>query len=585
MGSFLTLPPAAHLLHLAAFLAAVLVAFLATRAVRSIAPRLDFVSRPKGERWSTAPTPMGGGVALAVVLLPALWLLSPDLALGALAVHLLGLWDDKRTLRPLPKLGGQLVAAALVMAAPLARLGIGQAGLGDPALALLPLGSPALAVPLTALFYVCVANSVNLLDNMDGSAAGVSGVSAIFIYLLATGGRVPDAGLGLTAALIAGATIGYLVHNFPPARIFMGDAGSLLLGFTLAGLAIRLPAPEAEGGLAARLAMTAFVLGAPLFDTALVWVTRRNARRPFLQGGRDHSTHRLMALGLSPRRTLAVLYGVAAALGGVSLAVARGGVGTAVLCAVAGGVVFVLLGVFLGEVPVYRSAEGAPLSPRFRSAPLVYGVELAVDVAILTACWIGAYALRFEDQHLGFYLRASALPALPVVLGAKVSLLLAFGLYRGLWRTIGLRDLVAIGWAMGLGSTIVVLVTTLVFRFENFSRGVVLIDLVLAFVGVAAARAGQRLLRHALERLVDHPRRAALLGPDGLRELVAAGLEAQHRYELVGVIAPGPAEQVLAAAREQKVETLLVAVPLTEAEALALQHGGLEVRRVRVSLE
>lgn len=585
MGSFLTLPPAAHLLHLAACLAGVLVAFLATRAVRTIAPRLDFVSRPKGERWSTAPTPMGGGVALAVVLLPALWLLSPDLALGALAVHLLGLWDDKRNLRPLPKLAGQLVAALLVVAAPLGRLGIGQAGLGDPTAALLPVGVDALALPLTVLFYVCVANSVNLLDNMDGSAAGVSGVSAIFLYLLATGGRAPDAGLGLTTALIAGATIGYLFHNFPPARIFMGDAGSLLLGFTLAGLAIRLPAPEGDGGVAARLAMTAFVLGAPLFDTALVWVTRKNARRPFLQGGRDHSTHRLMALGLSPRRTLAVLYGVAAALGGVSLAVARGGVGTAVLCAVAGGVVFVLLGVFLGEVPVYRSAEGAPLSPRFRSAPLVYAVELLLDVAILTACWIGAYALRFEDQHLGFYLRASALPALPVVLGAKVSLLLAFGLYRGLWRTIGLRDLVAIGWAMGLGSTLVVLVTTLVFRFENFSRGVVLIDLVLAFGGVAAARAGQRLMRHALERLVDHPRKAVLLGPDGLRDLVAAGLEAQHRYELVGVVAPGPAEGVLAAAKELQAETLLVAVPLAEADALALQHAGLEVRRVRVSLE
>lgn len=580
MDWLLTLPAGVHLEHLLAFLGAALVAAFATRLVRVVAPKLDFVSRPKGDRWSTAPIPMGGGVALFLTIAPGLWLLSPDLLLGTALVHLLGLVDDRKALRPLSKLVVQLVAAAIVVWGPLAQVGVGsKAGV-----ALLPLGPPVVAMVATALLHVFIANSVNLLDNMDGSAAGVTGVSAAVLYLIATGGASPDPLLGAGAAILCGATAGFLVHNFPPARIFMGDAGSLLLGFVLAGLAVRLPA--GGGGVVGHLLMVTFVLGAPLFDTALVWVTRKNARRPFLLGGRDHSTHRLMALGLSPRRTLFVLYGVTAMLGGIALAVGRGDVGTAVLCAVGGGVVVVLLGVFLGDVPVYKAADGQPLSPRIRSAAALYAVELGVDVALLSAAWLAAYAIRFGEAHQAFYLKSSALPALPVVVLSKVGALLVGGLYRGFWRSIRLRDVLAIARALALGSLITVVTATFVFRFENFSRGVVVIDALLGFGAVVGSRAGLRLFRDALERLVGRARRAAVVGPDALQPLLAAGLAGeQHRYELVGTLSPGTTDELLAKARELTVETLLVAADLDEAQATALQAAGLEVRRVRVTID
>lgn len=589
MGFILSLPPGVHLEHLAALLGALAAAALATRLVRALAPRAGLVSKPKGERWSTAPTPMGGGVALMVALAPGLWLLSPDLFVGALIVHLLGLLDDRRDLSPPVKLVFQTVAACWVVAAPLSGQGLlgpdATPGLAQLPQALAPLGPAIFAVPLTIAFYVGVANSVNLLDNMDGSAAGVAAVSAAFIYLLATGGQAPDPLLGVAAAVTAGAALGFLTQNFPPAKIFMGDAGSLLLGFVLAGLALRLPAAS-DASAAQRLAILGFVLGAPLFDTALVWVTRTNARRPFLQGGRDHATHRLMALGLSPRRTLLVIYGVAALLGGVAVAVARGGVGAAVVTAVAGGVLLVLLGVFLGQVPVYRTAEGQVMSPSARHPALLYAVELAVDVAALTACWLGAYAIRFDGPDLAFYLRASAVPALPAVIAAKVSVLLVSGLYRGFWRTVRFTDVLAIAQAVFLGSVLVVVVATLTTRFENYSRGVIVIDGLLSLVAVAASRSALRLFRDALGRLMDHTRRAVLVGPEALRDLVAAGAAAE-RLELVGVVAPGAPADVAAAAREAAAEVAVVVPPMgdDDPQVQALLAAGLEVRRVRVTFE
>lgn len=589
MDWVLSLPADVHLEHLLALVGAVVAAALATRLVRAVAPRVDLVSRPKGERWSQAPTPLGGGVAMMVVLAPGLWLLSPDLLVGALIVHALGLVDDKRNLSPPVKLVFQTVAACLVVAAPLGGGGLlgpgatpGLAGLPQ---ALVPLGPVFVAIPVTIAFYVGVANSVNLLDNMDGSAAGVTAVSAAFIYLLATGGDAAEAPLGVAAAVTAGAALGFLTQNFPPARIFMGDAGSLLLGFVLAGLALRLP-PEPGASPAQRLAVMAFVIGAPLFDTALVWVTRTNARRPFLLGGRDHTTHRLMALGLSPRRTLLVVYGVAAALGGVALAVDRGGAGLAVVASVAGGVVLVLLGVFLGQVPVYRTAEGALAPTQARHPALLYAFELAVDVAALSACWLGAYAIRFDGEDLAFYLRASALPALPVVIAAKVSVLLLLGLYRGFWRTVRFADVARIAQAVLLGSVLVVVVATLLTRFENYSRGVFAIDGLLSLVAIVASRSALRLFRGALARLMDHTRAAVLVGPDGLRAL-AEEAAAAERLVVAAVVAPTGPEAVVAAARAHGAQVALVGPPLgdDDPQVAALRAAGVEVRRLRAVLE
>lgn len=569
--------------HLVALVLTLVAGALATRAVMALAPRWDFVSRPKGERWSTRPVPMGGGIAIYLAMAPGLLFVSRDLLVAATLVFLLGLIDDRRPLSPKIKLLVQGVAACWMAAGPL-----------DPGEAATIMSGPAwFVLPITVGWYVGMANSVNLLDNMDGSAAGVAAIAGGVIYALAVGGGSPDPSVALGAAVVTGAAVGFLVFNFPPAKIFMGDAGSLVLGFALAGLAVHLP----RGGEAPlrQLAVALFVLGIPLFDTALVWVSRRAARRPFLQGGRDHTTHRLMALGLSERRTVLAVYGVAAALGGIGVAVARGDLGTAVITAIVGGITLVLLGVFLGDVTVYKTPEGRAALTRSRNPALLYGVELAVDMAIVSAAWLGAYAIRFGGvalpeggPALPFYLQKSALPALPFVIAFKVSALLVFNLYRGFWRTIHLKDVSAIAKAISLASVLAVVAATVLDRFENYSRAVFAIDWLLCFVGVLASRSALRVLRDTLARLVGRKQRAVLLGPDALRPLLEASLAGDAaRYELAGVVAAGEPEAVLSEAQRLEAEVILLGEPLEEddPQIAALLGAGLLVRRLSVVLE
>jgi UDP-GlcNAc:undecaprenyl-phosphate GlcNAc-1-phosphate transferase len=576
----LQLPPGALWEHALVFAAAVAVAALATWIVRAVAIRVDFVSRPQGERWSHAATPMGGGVALFVTLAPGLYLLSPDLLVSASLVFLLGLIDDKRGVSPPTKLVVQAVAACWVVAAPIAST--------HAAGALIPAGPIYLAIPITIGWYVGMANSVNLLDNMDGSAAGVAAVAAAFVYVLATGGEAPDPALAAAAAIAGGACVGFLVHNFPPAKIYMGDAGSLLLGFALAGLTVHLPHPD--GASAWRwLPVPLFVLGAPLFDTALVWFTRRSAQRPFLQGGRDHTTHRLMALGLSPRRTLSVLYGAAAALGGVGLALARGALGTAVIMLGVGGIALVLAGFFLGEVPVYKADDDGRAPPlHVRSPAMLYAVELLVDVIVLSAAWIGAYSIRFEDADLPFYLTASALPALPFVIAFKLAALLWLDLYRGVWRTIQFRDVVSIAKAISLGSLLVVVTATAVARFEDYSRGVFAIDWLLSLVGVIGSRSALRVFRDTLARLAGRPRKVLLLGSEAVRALLEPHLAKDFHYELVETLTLETTPEALEARiGEDDVEVVLVGAPLPEDDPLlaAIRRARVQLRQVTASLE
>ncbi|RMG09421.1 MAG: hypothetical protein D6731_19700 [Planctomycetota bacterium] len=577
------LPPGVRAEHVLAFVAALVACAGGAHLAAGAARRLGFVATPRADRWSRGAVPLGGGVAVVAVLSGGLWFGSPDLLVAVAAVFLLGLVDDLRGVSPPAKLVVQTLAACWMVAAPLTD--------GGPSL--LFRAPNALALPLTIVWYVGVCNAVNLLDNMDGSAAGVVAVATAFVYVLAVGGLSPDPRLATAAAVLAGACLGFLSANFPPARVFLGDAGSLPLGFALAGLAISLP--RGGGGLR-ELAIPAFLLGTPIFDTALVWFGRRAARRPFLAGGTDHTTHRLVALGLSERRTLVVLYGATAALGGVALAIARGGLGTAVITALAGGAALVLGGLLLGEARVYPAAQDS-LSARSagRWRPLLYSVELLVDVGLLSAAWLGAYALRFDGEDLAFYLRASALPALPVVIGAKVLSLFAFRLYRGVWKNIAGRDLFAIGKAVSLASLIIVVAATGLQRFEHYSRGVVVIDWLLSLGAVAFSRSALRLGRDALSGLADRPRRAVLLGPRGLLPLLERDLDG---LELVGTIggsgfegadsseSPDLADGagLVEQARAAEAEVVLVGLPLAPNDPrLGALGRAFELRWVRAS--
>ncbi len=296
-------------------LSALGIAMLVTPVARAVAFRIGMVDHPAPRKLHTRPIPLLGGLALYLAVLIALLVLEdrynlPQLAgilIGATAVSFLGIWDDRWGLRPLIKLSGQILVAGVVMATGVM-------------VSLFPW--PILNLLITLLWLVGITNAFNLIDNMDGLSGGIGAVSAAFFLLLAAlNGQYL---VGALSAAVLGACIGFLRYNFNPASIFMGDAGSLFLGFLMAVLGIKLRFPNHAAFVTWMVPV--LVLGIPIFDTALVIVSRlRRGLNPLTTPGKDHLSHRLVRAGMTHREAVLLLYLAQAALGALALFVSMAG--------------------------------------------------------------------------------------------------------------------------------------------------------------------------------------------------------------------------------------------------------------------
>lgn len=290
--------------------AAFIAVALLVPVVRRAAIRFGIIDHPSVRKSHREPTPYLGGVAIAAVVVVAsslvpYWGRQGAVVVGAAAaVGLTGLVDDIRTLPPWPRIAVEVLAALLVVAAG------GVRGV--------PLLGPAGGV-IAVAWLVLLTNSFNLLDNMDGCAAAVGAATAVCILAAAAlQGQFLVAGL---AAVLAGACVGFLVHNHHPARIFMGDAGSLFLGFLLAAMMLRLKLP------ADRLSAGVTVLllgGVAVLDTVLVVVSRISAGVPVCKGGTDHLSHRMVKLGVPTSAVPLALAAGTVLIGSVGVMVGHG---------------------------------------------------------------------------------------------------------------------------------------------------------------------------------------------------------------------------------------------------------------------
>jgi len=258
--------------------------------------RLGLTAAPRSDRWHVVATPSSGGLAIFLSCAAAYAFAGPwhypRIAAGAAALCVFGFLDDRFRLRPLVKLAAQVSAAAFVV-------------LGGVVFPLTPWF--AANVALSMFWIVMITNAFNLIDNMDGLCAGVAVIICLFrCWLLAAEGFRAETGL---CAIIAAAFAGFLIFNYHPARIFMGDCGSLPVGFALGALTLAGPAPRiGKGLLLAGFFYPALTFAYPIFDTALVSILRKLAGRPISVGGRDHSSHRLASLGLDQRQVVWILW-------------------------------------------------------------------------------------------------------------------------------------------------------------------------------------------------------------------------------------------------------------------------------------
>lgn len=282
------------------FVASLLLAMGATPLARRVAFRLGIVDQPSARKVHSSPVPLLGGVAIYLAFIGALLLFSDafyvnqviGILLGATWVSFLGIWDDWQTLRPVIKLGGQFFAILILIVT-----GVQVEFLRNPFLNIL----------ITAAWVIGITNAVNFLDNMDGLSGGVTAIAAAWFLLLSiTNGQILVAPF---AAALMGASLGFLVYNFNPARIFMGDAGSLFLGFMLAAVGLKLRFPGQPDAVTWMIPV--LVLGIPVLDMTLVTISRlRRGVNPWTTAGKDHLSHRLVKLGLNHRQAVLTIYGL-----------------------------------------------------------------------------------------------------------------------------------------------------------------------------------------------------------------------------------------------------------------------------------
>jgi UDP-GlcNAc:undecaprenyl-phosphate/decaprenyl-phosphate GlcNAc-1-phosphate transferase len=486
-----------------------------TPLVRWLARRHGFVAAPRPDRFHSEPTAMMGGVAIFFSVIVTYLLFIPHTTAGWVVMSasaflfVVGLVDDYLHIKPYQKLIGQVLGATLVVYFGLSLPWGWAAGVG---------------MALTIFWLIGITNAVNLLDNMDGLAAGVSAIASAFIAAsFAANGQTTEA---LMLAVFTAALVGFLAYNSNPASIFMGDCGSMFIGFFLAGSALLSASGERGRSFIVVLAVPVLILFIPIFDTTLVTVVRKLSGRAASQGGRDHTSHRLVALGLSPRHAVWMLYGFAAASGVLALLVREFDDYRAGLALVLGfSVVLSLLGVYLAGVRVYDESEVQAA----REKPLVSFLvdlsykrrvfEVLLDVVLVILAYYGAHVTLFGAE-LGSAVWGLFLKTVPVLIFVKMSALLVLGVYRGLWRYISLDNIIGYGKAVAAGSVASVLVLLFAFRFEGFSRAVFVLDAVYFFLMLAGSRAAFRLFRQMLPAPTGGGRRVLIYGAGDGGELL-----------------------------------------------------------------
>lgn len=302
---------------------------------RQFARRIGLVDKPSARKVHEAPIPLMGGLSIYLAFLLALLMFGNQpahfneltaIVLCASFLTFVGFWDDRKELRPRTKYAAQLLVAFFCAAVGL-RVDL--------------FGNLLLDVALTVFWFVGIINAVNFLDNMDGLAAGSSAIAAFFLFLLsALQGQTLVSSL---SAALCGALIGFLIYNFNPASMFMGDMGALPIGFLLAVLGLKLR--FATQVPAASWMIPILVLGLPIFDTSLVVFTRLREGRSPAQGGKDHSSHRLVAMGLHPRLAVITLYAACVLFGTAAVLISYAPLEAALL--MGGGVAVAAAGTFI----------------------------------------------------------------------------------------------------------------------------------------------------------------------------------------------------------------------------------------------
>lgn len=523
-----------------------------TPVVRKIALTSAHVAIPKDDRWHQKETAIFGGISIFVSMI-SVWFLAAILIdwssygrpyvpmiLCATGIFFLGLADDIFNMDPQHKLAGQIVITSILMFFGF-RLGWTN--------------SQTINLFLSILWIVGITNAFNLLDNMDGLSAGIAFIAGTFLclylYLNPHSGSFAGPILLMSMAFL-GAILGFLFYNFNPASIFMGDAGSLFIGFVLACLTVVGSPPHIPGGnfvhLLSVIAIPILILFIPILDTGFVSIMRKLFRRKISEGGRDHSSHRMVAIGFSEKKAVLVLYGFACVSGLIAFAVNSLSTGISVVVLVIYLLFVIFFWIYLSRVKVYP--EESILSGKTGGVftPILIEItyrrrlfEVLLDFVLITVAYYTAYLLRFEGDiglNFDFFLKS-----LPIMIACQILCFYLFGVYRGVWENTSIRDLIGYTKALTVGTVIPMLILLFIYRFESFSRAVFVIYWVLMMIMLSLSRLSFRLLEEGITKGSRKGRPTLIYGAGSGGQLAVKEIEANRDLglALVGFMDDNPA--------------------------------------------
>jgi UDP-GlcNAc:undecaprenyl-phosphate GlcNAc-1-phosphate transferase len=574
-----------------------------TPVVRTLARRWGFVAKPKIDRWHKNPTAMMGGVGIWLAVIITYLTLVPHTQQGWVVVgaasflFFVGLVDDWLHVKPYQKLIGQVIGAAIVV----------NYGLVLPWTRALPIN-----MVITIFWLIGITNAINLLDNMDGLATGIAAIASCFLtFNFLSGNQMTEA---VMMGIFAAALLGFLIYNANPASIFMGDSGSMFIGFFLASAALVNVSGGRSRSFVPVLAVPILVLFIPIFDTTFVTILRKLSGRAASQGGRDHTSHRLVALGMSERRAVWMLYGLAGLSGLLAIMVSKAKPDVSIALIAGFTLVLTLLGVYLAGVKGYdeeadvRAARDKPLFAflvDFSYKRRIF--EVLLDVVLIVLAYWSAYAIKFEpfSNSPAWKLFLRTLPVLVVV---RLAAFLLFGVYRGIWRYTSIDDLMAFAKAVAAGSVVSLVIVLFKFRFQGFSRTIFVIDALVMLMLLAGSRVAFRFFRQVLPAANgEKSQRVLIYGAGDAGELLLRELlnNRELSYAPVGFIDDDPKKQgkVIHGFRvfggngmlgkivsDQQIEQLLISTPRISAERLAeitreCEARNIELKRMSIRIE
>jgi UDP-GlcNAc:undecaprenyl-phosphate GlcNAc-1-phosphate transferase len=465
-------------------------------AVRWLSFRTGQVAVPRPDRWHSHPTPTLGGIGMFIsfwfsLLAVYFWadgqsqLVSRwSILLAIVIMFAIGLYDDIKHISPPIKLIFQILAATIVIF------------FGNITIEFFRW--PIANILLTFFWLVGITNAINLLDNMDALAGGVALITAGFLSIFFWMTGYPE--LLVLSLALCGSILGFLVFNFPPAKIFMGDSGSMFLGFTLAVLAIARHAQASN--IFAIIGVPTLILLLPILDTGLVAITRILRGQSPVVGGKDHTSHRLVAFGLSERQAVLVLYGIAIVSGLASIGLEALDYDLSLVLIPILLIILSLFVAYLARMKVVAEPQDQAngitrwivnLTFKRRIFELIFDL-LLIGVSYYLAFWT-RFGLNMTPTSMNLFLSSW-----PIILGITYFAFYIFGVYRGVWRYIGINDLIRYAGAAILSGGMSWAVINLIFPSQPYTGDVFLLFILYLLLGLSASRSSFLIL----DRFYNH---------------------------------------------------------------------------------